>query len=411
MKRSRSGAWSGCYEMDSSLLAHRGRTPTWLRNEIRHLAPVRDAIYSHRVLITLVSLQVLFIWVICTCASHSLWIGLGDAVAAIDGAIVLAGAATLAAALVRSRTGSQPLGASYFSAWRSIRASALTPVWIASVLLMSITLPISLAVFSAAKRTIPAVQPFAWDARLEQLGRAVHGGKHVWQWLQPLVGHPALTIALDRYYHIGWTLLVLGGVGLAVVSPVSARRSRFLTSWVALTFLCGTVAAMEMSSAGPVYFHRVVRSADPFTGLRDYLAMVNASTPLLSVEAQRSLWWAHQHQLDAFGSGISAMPSMHIASTALVACFAWSVSRALGVFAAGATGVMFVGSVSLGWHYGIDGYAGALFAVIIWIVVGRLESRVPGGRWGNHRAESCSIAASKSVQSQRAVAGQHQRNG
>jgi hypothetical protein len=34
--------------------------------------------------------------------------------------------------------------------------------------------------------------------------------------------------------------------------------------------------------------------------------------------------------------------------------------------------VIFIGSIHLGWHYAIDGYASALATAAIWIAVGRL---------------------------------------
>ena len=65
-------------------------------------------------------------------------------------------------------------------------------------------------------------------------------------------------------------------------------------------------------------------------------------------------------------TGISAFPSMHVATTVLIALYASSLCRWLGylgwVFAA----IIMVGSVVLAWHYAVDGYAGGLIALAIW---------------------------------------------
>jgi hypothetical protein len=36
------------------------------------------------------------------------------------------------------------------------------------------------------------------------------------------------------------------------------------------------------------------------------------------------------------------------------------------------TGIVLIGSVNLGWHYAVDGYAGILGAIACWWVAGRM---------------------------------------
>ena len=75
------------------------------------------------------------------------------------------------------------------------------------------------------------------------------------------------------------------------------------------------------------------------------------------------------------GSGISAMPSMHVASSVLFFLLARRVGRAagwaFGIFAL----LIFVGSVHLAWHYALDGYVGAAGALLLWRAVGWALSR------------------------------------
>lgn len=344
---------------------------------------------EHRTLLIIFVLQLFVSGVMCTEAHRPLLVGLGDAFLTIDGAVVIFGTMALAVSLIRTRPRGMPLRAAYSTAWRAIHGRVVSARWLASLAVLMIVLPMSLAVFSAAKRAIPSIEPFSWDVTLEHLSRELHGGRPAWEWLQPIVGRPAITIELDRYYHLGWSVLVLGTVGLSVISPISLLRRRFLTAWIALSFFCGTLAALAFSSAGPPYFARVTGEGDPYAALRVYLRSVDAWVPLLSVGGRRTLWAAYQRQVDAFGFGISAMPSMHIATTALVACVAWAVSPVLGVLAAGATVVMIVGSISLCWHYAIDGYAGALLAIAIWVSIGIVEK-------GRHAQPSCAVGAAQS---------------
>src|SRR5262249_18767469 len=51
--------------------------------------------------------------------------------------------------------------------------------------------------FGSFKQAIPKLAPFAWDTQLMGLDLALHGGRHPWEWLQPVVGHPAVTWAIN----------------------------------------------------------------------------------------------------------------------------------------------------------------------------------------------------------------------
>jgi membrane-associated phospholipid phosphatase len=69
------------------------------------------------------------------------------------------------------------------------------------------------------------------------------------------------------------------------------------------------------------------------------------------------------------------MPSLHVGAAVLMMLVAWRRHMLLGVaFAAFAICIQ-IGSVVLGWHYAIDGYAGALIAVVCWTVSGPIVRR------------------------------------
>jgi membrane-associated phospholipid phosphatase len=82
------------------------------------------------------------------------------------------------------------------------------------------------------------------------------------------------------------------------------------------------------------------------------------------------LWSAYQQHLEGFGFGVSAMPSVHVASAMVVALFGFAQSRLLGVILSVVALCTFVSSVTLGWHYPLDGYIGALVALVIWWAAG-----------------------------------------
>ena len=105
----------------------------------------------------------------------------------------------------------------------------------------------------------------------------------------------------------------------------------------------------------------------------DGLQKFNDIRPVWALSVQEALWQSHV----ATGpiSGISAMPSVHVASSTLLALYGFQHARwsgiALGLFAA----IIMIGSVHLGWHYAIDGYFGALLAWACWRLAQSLMAR------------------------------------
>ena len=80
--------------------------------------------------------------------------------------------------------------------------------------------------------------------------------------------------------------------------------------------------------------------------------------------------WTQYVNAEAGFVGISAFPSMHNAVAALLALAAWRVSRPLGAAMTLFAVMILAGSVHLGWHYAVDGYAGILVAVVCWRLAG-----------------------------------------
>jgi hypothetical protein len=157
-------------------------------------------------------------------------------------------------------------------------------------------------------------------------------------------------------------------------------RLQFLYSFVLCWILLGTVCAIVFSSAGPCYFGRVTGGEDRFAPLMAYLRDVAEQYSLIALMAQDYLWHGYRHSgLDLF-DGISAMPSMHVSMAMLFALLGWRVSRRLGALLTIFAAVIFVGSIELGWHYGLDGYVAALGTKLIWDITGWVLSRAPESR-------------------------------
>ncbi|WP_050407061.1 phosphatase PAP2 family protein [Massilia sp. NR 4-1] len=228
--------------------------------------------------------------------------------------------------------------------------------------------------FTLVKAAVPLLQPYAWDVRLAQLDAALHGGVQPWVWLQPLLGHPVLTAVVNLGYHLWFFIMFATLYWLAFSTHRPRLRMQFLLSFVLSWILLGNVLAICFSSVGPCYYALVLGDHEPYAGLLNYLHAADRQIPVLALDVQQLLWQDYRQQLGVSGLSISAMPSMHVASATLLALLGWRLNRQAGLALSAFALLIMIGSVHLGWHYAIDGYVGAAGAVLIWLIVGALQT-------------------------------------
>jgi hypothetical protein len=287
-------------------------------------------------------------------------------------ALVLVGLATVASRLQARTPGGERINGleGWKVGWRTARLGPLSTWRLTRLIVVLLAVPVLGRAFIAWKAAIPEMQPFVWDARLDRLDQWLHGGVHPWQLLQPVLGFAPVTRLLDLCY-LSWHGVLIGFVVWQAWSPRRQPRGRFLLTFVLAWIVLGTAAATGLSSAGPCYYALVVpHLADPYAPLLAYLHKVSTATPLAALEAQAWLWSNYLTRADSIS--ISAMPSMHVALPVLFALTARQVDRRLGLAFAAFAGLIFLGSIHLGWHYAVDGYAGAAGIVVLWWFSGRL---------------------------------------
>ena len=261
-------------------------------------------------------------------------------------------------------------GSLFLEIWRDLRLRQLGVARIGAFAIAYVSLSLFVNTFGSFKRLIPAIRPFAWDATFMELDRALHFGHHPWELLQPLAGYPAVTFLLNFFYNL-WFLVMYAVVLWMAWSTRRELRRQFLVTYVLAWVVIGTLLATAFSSAGPAFYGRVTGLADPFAPLMQYLARAHETYPVWALGVQDLLWDAYTGKLTgSMVNGISAMPSMHVATSTLFAIVGWRTSRRLGMVLTAFAIVIQLGSVHLGWHYAIDGYASAALAVGLWTAVG-----------------------------------------
>ncbi|HWT99099.1 MAG TPA: phosphatase PAP2 family protein [Terriglobales bacterium] len=239
--------------------------------------------------------------------------------------------------------------------------------------------------FSFMKVLIPRLQPFYLDPYLTKLDRALHFGRQPFEWLAPILNHPLPLFILNWIYAFWFVIFMT--VLLLQIANIARRklRLRYLLAQVIVWILFGNVLATVLSSAGPAYYGLLFAGDndydDQLQQIREiaghwqmsFLGM-HLQFPFTAAMMQDILWRAREGT-DFLGFGISACPSLHIASSWLIARISQEYGRVAAIFGYGFLALIFLASVQLGWHYAIDGYLGMFGGWLCWHAAGFILSR------------------------------------
>jgi hypothetical protein len=225
--------------------------------------------------------------------------------------------------------------------------------------------------FSFLKEAIPAIHPFSWDQTFADWDRLIHGGRHPYEWLWPLLGSAPATTLINVFYNLWFFILYFIVFITAFSLSRPALRLTFLYAFVLTWGVGGNLLATVFSSAGPVYYARLGLGGD-FVPLMTALEEFAAISPVWALAIQETLWTTYTEGSGSIG-GISAMPSLHVASSVLFALYGFRVNRHLGWCLTAFAGAIVLGSIHLGWHYAVDSYLGAAVAFSSWAAATRLQ--------------------------------------
>ncbi len=219
--------------------------------------------------------------------------------------------------------------------------------------------------YNTFKFNIPRLIPFYADPFFANLDDLLHG-QQPWRLLHKLPR--GLTSGIvDFFYSVVWFGQWFGILLYVALWNGGARKERYLWALALTTLVVGTVMATALSSVGPIFYDRF------YGGYRfDHLAdTLEADGPLSVKRFAAYLIETYDGRAASFGSGISAMPSMHIAIATLNALFLAGFQRSLAIAGWAFLAIMQFGSVYTGWHYAVDGYVSMLVVGLIWWLTGR----------------------------------------
>ncbi len=248
---------------------------------------------------------------------------------------------------------------------------------IISVFMLLTALSTFISSYSTIKAMIPLLHSFSFDILFYEIDLWMFWGHNPWELFYLVFNHPYVTAFICLSYNI-WFFVLWGTLCYFLLSPTSSNRSRYLVSWILCWFLLGSVLAMLLSSSGPVFMERLNPEHQQYVGLMELLQSHNLwlkeqGSPVLiwALNTQDVLWESYITGKDTLGSGISAMPSMHVSMAVLMALGMYSVNKRIGLIFWVYALVIYIGSFTLAWHYAIDGLVSAPLTILIWYLVGK----------------------------------------
>jgi hypothetical protein len=246
-----------------------------------------------------------------------------------------------------------------------------------------------MASFNTFKQMILPLAGFRFDPLLSMADRALFLGVDPWRVTHAIFGSSKATSMIDSAYH-GWFVPMSVGLVVCAYLPSSHYRLRtqYLLTYIGVWIGIGSVLAFLVPAAGPCFYSELVAPSASFDALHRELLSAQAATgaPFAALTNQAMLLHALGSDTLQVGGGISAMPSVHNALAALFALGAYRLNRTLGWTFAAYAGLIWIGSIHLGWHYAVDGIVAIALTLLLWRAAGWLADafekpeRVPQGQ-------------------------------
>lgn len=243
------------------------------------------------------------------------------------------------------------------------------------LLLPSLLSPLFLAAYTTAKTGIPFLVGFHWDAAFMALDHAIFRADP-WRFTHSVLGAQATQVLVIGYLFV-WASALLFVQAFVALYGRARLVAVFFSTMMATWLVGGVILAYVFSSAGPALVHAV----DPAVGAYfSELTRAISQSPLTAgiATVQGYLVDTMHYTVVTKGGGVSAMPSMHIA-TATIYILAARGTRWFWPAVAFAL-FIWVGSVHFGYHYAVDGPVAAAVAWACWHAMSLLQKVLQGSR-------------------------------
>ena len=240
---------------------------------------------------------------------------------------------------------------------RELLATYRSAGWIVDTLRMAIFSGVWVHTYGWIKLAIPILHPRLFDQQLWNLDRAICFGYSPNIFLLTIFSAPPVLRAIDvTYGYLFFITLILAGSFFGS-EPERRIRIAFMNSNT-LLWLVGAWLYVAVPSLGPAYrFPEVwlpLAHLLQVTQFYQRLLMLNYDSMLSSLRGM-------QRPVNIL-FGVAAFPSLHVGFQTLVFLWMRRLTKWGGTLFGICALVICIGSVVTGWHYLIDGIAGALLA-------------------------------------------------
>lgn len=221
---------------------------------------------------------------------------------------------------------------------------------------------VTLVVFVNLKQYIPALNPALYDSPLWRLDAWLHFGVDPAVWATNFAAAHGLMPFLDTMYLVFFPVQLIVPLLFLFSTRLRPVRGSFFAAYCML-WMVGSLIYVLWPALGPVYYR-------PMRFLTLDLAPFAEHLQWTLIQDYARFRAGPEHYAVKLYYGVAALPSLHVGMFTLFAVATWrwrGVSAVLWVL----TAITFAGSLALGWHYAVDGYAGALMAWGTWRI-GRL---------------------------------------
>ncbi len=224
---------------------------------------------------------------------------------------------------------------------------------------------LNMTTFMWTKPLLNYLVPFWADPLLADLDSGLFLGNDPWRLLGWLNSSP-----MAIFYHRGWFAMMILTLIAVLAAPPSPQKSAVMTTYFLLWSVAGPLIHILLPAAGPIFYAQL-GYGDRFAGLASVSETADVAT---------YLWTIYAGEGFGPGSGISAMPSLHIATVAwmIIAVRTFAPRMSVPMMAAGL--LVFLLSIALGWHYAVDGVVGAAAAIVCHHLLRACYARRPSWR-------------------------------
>jgi len=229
--------------------------------------------------------------------------------------------------------------------------------------------------FMSLKTAIPSLQPFYFDDMAKNIDKILFLGNDPWKVFAWLYDFPNIVMTIDRIYTL-WAVLIAGVWIYAFLPGPIARQRRFqyIFSMILIWFIAGNLMAIILSSAGPCYYHVFGSDPEYYAELMTQLSRLHADVNLGAVAYHDVLLYMYENSESRIG-GISAAPSLHVATSLLLLIFFWK-NVTIRILLIAFNIIIFIGSIILAWHYAVDGLISIPLVFLCWHLAGKITHRV-----------------------------------